>query len=185
MRRLAILVTAVSAFGCTNNPQRVAEQMPAPTPPSQHAPICARPTEKAAIEISALLSELQLITISCHTDEKYNALIPHLRPALAAKEQNLNSFFARAYGKRGQTEHDKYITELANVQSQLALKSGQRFCSVSSDMFDQVMPLSTVDELTTYAHSKPIQQVLAVDECSDALAPKPAPSGQRRQKASK
>jgi hypothetical protein len=40
-----------------------------------------------------------------------------LRPALATKEKNLDSFFTRAYGKRAKLEHDKYITELANLQS--------------------------------------------------------------------
>ena len=62
------------------------------------APICARPAEKAAIDVSALLSELQLITMTCRTQGKYNALIPRLRPALATKEKNLTAFFKRAYG---------------------------------------------------------------------------------------
>ena len=120
-------------------------QLPAPTPPPMHAPICARPAERAAVDVSALVSELQLITMTCGTRDKYNALIPRLRPALATKEKNLSAFFSRAYGKRGRTEHDKYITELANLQSQRALKSGDRFCSISTSMFDQVMPLSTVE----------------------------------------
>jgi hypothetical protein len=85
----------------------------------QHAPICVRPAEKAAIDVSALLSELQLITVTCQTKDKHNALIPRLPPALATKEKDLNSLFARAYGKRARAEHDKYITELANLQSQL------------------------------------------------------------------
>ena len=85
--------------------------------------------------------------MTCRSQSKYNALIPRLRPALATKEKNLTAFFKRAYGKRGQTGHDKYITELANMQSQQALKSGDRFCNMNSGMFDQVMPLSTVNEL--------------------------------------
>ena len=43
--------------------------------------------EKEAINVSALLSELQLITLTCHTNKEYNTLIPHLRPALATKEK--------------------------------------------------------------------------------------------------
>jgi len=173
MRRLAVLVLAASTLSCSNS-QNVAEQFvsPAPTPPTMRAPICARPAEKAAIDVSALLSELQLITMTCRTQGKYNALIPRLRPALATKEKNLTAFFKRAYGKRGQTEHDKYITELANLQSQFALKSGDRLCSINSSMFDQVMPLSTVTELATYAQGKPIQQALSVDECPTSPTPK-------------
>ena len=181
MRRLAALVFATSTLSCSN-PQTVAEraELPAPTPPPMHAPICARLAERTAVEVSALVSELQLITMTCGTRDKYNALIPHLRPALATKEKNLSAFFARAYGKRGRAEHDKYITELANLQSQRALKSGDRFCSINSGMFDQVMPLSTVEELATYAQSKPIQQALAVNECPAA----PTPRGKGRQTAS-
>ena len=149
------------------------------------APICARPAEKAAIDVSALLSELQLITMTCNTRDKYNALIPHLRPALATKEKNLSAFFKRAYGKRGQTEHDKYITELANLQSQLALKSGNRFCSINSDTFDQVKPLSTIQQLATYAQNKPVQQALAVDECTAAPTPRTTPRKEAQQTASR
>ena len=86
-------------------------------------------------------------------------------PGTCNERKNLSAFFTRAYGKRSRTEHDKYITELANLQSQRVLKSGDRFCSINTGMFDQVMPLSTVEQLATYAQSKPIQQALAVDEC--------------------
>jgi hypothetical protein len=183
MRRLAVLVIAASAVSCSNL-QRVAEQapLPAPTPPPLRAPICARPAEKEAIDVSALLSELQLITLTCHTNKEYNTLILHLRPALASKEKSLDSFFARAYGKRGQLKHDKYITELANLQSQFRLKSGVRFCSTNARMFDQLMPLSTVEELATYARRKPIQQALAVNECPTAATPKTTPRGKGQQR---
>jgi hypothetical protein len=119
--------------------------------------------------------------MTCHTRDQYNALIPRLRPALATKEKNLSAFFKRAYGRRGQTEHDKYITELANLQSQLALKSGDRFCSMNASMFDQVMPLSSVRQLAAYAQSKPVQQALVVSECPAS----PTPHGKGQQSASR
>jgi hypothetical protein len=186
MRRFAALVFVTSTLSCSNT-QNVAEQasLPAPTPPTMHAPICARPAEKAAVDVSALLSELQIVTLTCHTRNQYNALIPRLRPALATKEKNLSAFFRRAYGKQGQTEHDKYITELANLQSELALKSGDRFCSINASMFDQVRPLTTVAQLATYAQSKPVQQALVVQECAPAPAPKATPRRKGQQTASR
>ena len=186
MRRLAALVITASTLSCSNM-QNVAEQasLPAPEPPTMHAPICARPAEKAAVDVSALVSELQLVTLTCHTRDKYNALIPHLRPALATKEKNLTAFFKRAYGKQSQTEHDKYITELANLQSQLAVKSGDRFCSVNASIFDQVMPLSTVEQLAAYAQNKPVQQALAVNECAAAPTPKATQRKKGQQTASR
>src|SRR5271166_6054157 len=104
MRRLAVLVVAASASSCSP-PHKVAEQpfVPtAPMPPTLHAPICVRPAEEEAINVSALVSELQVITIACHTDSKYNAVILHLRPTLATNEKNLSSFFKRAYGRQAQ-----------------------------------------------------------------------------------
>ena len=186
MRRIAVLVIAAGTLSCS--PSEDSSQQfvqPTPMPPTMRAPICARPAEKDAVDVSALVSQLQLITMTCHTRDQYNALIPRLRPALATKEKNLSAFFKRAYGKQGQTEHDKYITELANLQSQLALKSGSRFCSANSGMFDKVMPLLTVGQLATYAQSKPIQQALAVDECAAAGAPKTVPRTKGQQRASR
>jgi hypothetical protein len=56
---------------------------------------------------------------------------------------------------------------------------------MNSSMFDQVMPLSTVPELAAYARSKPIQQALAVNECSAAPTQKATPRGKRQQTASR
>jgi hypothetical protein len=166
MRCRATFALTFGAFGCAAPTQDISDQAPAPFPPTLQAPICVRAREKAAIDASVLLSELQVITISCHSDDKYNTVVTHLRPALATKEEDLKAFFARAYGKRGQAEHDKYITELANLQSQLASRSGARFCSMNSSMMDQVMPLSTVEEMASYAETKRVQQALAVNECA-------------------
>jgi hypothetical protein len=186
MYRLAVLVIAASTLSCSPSDD-LSQQFvpPAPIPPTMRSPICVRPAEKDAVDVSALVSQLQLITMTCHTRTQYNALIPRLRPALATKEKNLNAFFKRAYGKQAQTEHDRYITELANLQSQQALRSGDRFCSMSSSIFDQVKPLSTVGQLATYAQSAPIQQALAVDECPAGSTPKATPRGRGRQTASR
>jgi hypothetical protein len=178
MRRLVVFVIASSALSCS--PNRVVEQAfvpPAPSPPPLRAPICAHPAEAVAIKGSAVVSQLQVITITCHVDNKYNAVILHLRPALATNERNLKSFFARAYGRRAQTERDSYITTLANLQSQLGLKSGDQFCRLYTGMFDEVMPLSTPEELSTYAERKPVQQALAVTACSAASASNAKPRG--------
>lgn len=186
MRRFGVLALAVTTLSCSTS-QDLSQQFmpPAPMPPTMRAPVCARPPEKTAIEASAVVSQLQLVTLKCHTRDKYNALIPRLRPALTTKEKNLTAFFKRAYGKRGQMEHDKYITELANLQSDLAVKSGDRFCSINGGIFDQVMPLSTVEELSIYAQDKLIQQALAVEECSTTVAPTTKARAKEQQRASR
>ena len=175
MRVPFVTVITAGLLSSIQLPQQAAAQggfvPPPPVPPAQHAPICARPAEKQAIDISALISELQVVTITCHAEDQYNALIPRLGAALASSERALEAFFTRAYGKRAQSMHDNYITELANSQSQLGLKSGDQFCRLNAGMFDEMKPLSSSDQLATYAASKPIQQALAVDECPATTSP--------------
>ena len=103
MRRLVALVVATCTLSCST-PQNVAEraQLPALTPPPMHAPICARPAESTAVDVSALVSELQLITMTCGTRDKYNALVQRLRPALATKEKNSQRLFYARLRKAGQ-----------------------------------------------------------------------------------
>jgi len=188
MRPFIVIVIAGSLLSCSKAPpqQAVASAPfvpPPPAPPSLQAPICARPGDKQALDVSALMSELQVVTVTCHTEDQYNALIPHLRPALSTNEKNLDAFFARAYGKRATAMHDQYITELANQQSQLGVKSGDQFCRLNAGLFNDVAPLSTPEQLAAYAQSKPLQESMAVDECPAAPPPKPAAThGKPKQK---
>ena len=184
MRRLAVIVIAASAVSCTN-PQNVAEQaqLPALDTATNACPHLRASSGEGRSSTSARWWKLSFSSSTTDPRHQGQKTMPSFRvcaSALATKEKDLSAFFARAYGKRGRAEHDKYITELANLQSQRVLKSGDRFCSISSSMFDQVMPLSTVEQLATYAQSKPVQQALAVDDCPAA----PTPRGKGRRTAS-
>jgi hypothetical protein len=181
MRVLLAVVLAIGLAGCKDKPQPAAEVAafvpPKPSTPTQMAPICARPPEKAAFDLSGLKSQLMVTAISCASEDKYNAFVTKFRPDLMTTEKTLTTFFSRAYGKRAQQEHDDYITQLANAQSQLGIKSGTAFCGMNLAMFNEVMALKGGSDLPTYAASKPIQQSLAVETCPDTPPPpaKPAP----------
>ena len=174
MRAPIALLLVAGLFGCAHEPPPAAPAAqaafvpPPPMPPQDRAPICARPQEKQAVAVSALMSQLQVISILCHTEDKYNTLVPRLRPALAINIKALNGFFSRAYGKSAEKRRDDYITELANMQSQLGLKSGDQFCALNAGVLDEVMALSDGDQLVVYASTKPIQQALAVSDCGTA-----------------
>lgn len=172
-------------FGCTKAPppapQAAAVIPPTPEPPGQNAPVCVRPPEKAAFEMSTLKSHLTVTAIQCHAEERYNEFVLKYRPDLAGGEKVLSSYFARAYGRRAQSQQDDYITQLANAQSQFAVRSGTLYCPQNIGMFDQVMTVKTGAELPAFAQSKPIQQAIAVQDCATAPPPaakaaaKPAP----------
>jgi len=165
--RFVALLLVIGLFGCKPPPvpQQAAFVPPPPTPPGQNAAACVRPPEKDAFDIANLKSQLTVIAISCRADDKYNAFVTKYRPALLSEETTLKGFFGRAYGKRGQSTQDNFITELANAQSQQGLRSGTSFCPLFIGMFDEVMALPSPAALPTYAQSKPIQQAMAVTEC--------------------
>ncbi len=177
MRVPVTLLLAAGLLGCSHvaappAPAPVAFAVPpTPEPPTQHAPMCARPPEKAAFDVAGLKSQLMVTALACQSEEKYNAFVVRYRSDLVGDEKSLSAFFGRAYGKRAQQEHDDYITQLANAQSQLGIKAGTDFCRQNAAMLDEVMTLKSGADLPAFAASKPIQQSLAVQECPDAPAP--------------
>lgn len=181
MRRSAVssIVVAIAAgglFGCTQPPPPApvvvaAPVPPTPEPPTQNAPMCAKPQEKAAFDVSALKSNLMVTAVTCKSEERYNAFIQQFQPYLASNDKTLGGYFNRAYGKRGQAQQDDYITSLANAQSQFGVKHGTLFCQQNLGMFDEVMAVKSGADLPTFAAAKPIQQALAVQECPATPAP--------------
>ncbi len=172
-RLLPILLLALLA-GCAKPPPKPAAQAafvpPAPSAPSLTAPICARPDEQAAFAATALKSQLMVTAINCHARTRYDAFITRYRPELAQDDLVLKAFFIRAYGAaRGQREYDRYITQLANDQSDLGVQSGVEFCHFNVGLFDQV--LGQQQSLADFAQGKPIQQALDVRLCA-ATPPK-------------
>jgi hypothetical protein len=177
MRVPVALLLAVGLVGCSPPkkpaPVPVAFVPPAPVPPTQQAPMCARPPEKVAFDVAGLKSQLMVTALSCDSQDKYNAFITRYRADLVGDEKSLNGFFARAYGRRAQQEHDDYITQLANAQSDLRIKSGTEFCHFSTPLLDEVLALQSSSDLPAFAANKPIQQSLALQECPATPAPAP------------
>jgi hypothetical protein len=129
---------------------------------------CARPADKSAFDVAGLKSQLMVTAITCEVTERYNAFILRYRPHLLAQEKVLNAYFSRSFGKRGQAEHDNYITSLANSQSENGLKAGTQFCSQNIAMFDEVMALHSAVELPDYAANKNPNQPITLVACATA-----------------
>ena len=179
MRFPAVTLFAVALFGCTQPPPPApvaAFVPPVPVAPTDRAAACVRPAEKAAFDVANLKSQLMVTALSCSGEEKYKRFVERFRPDLITEEKSLTSFFGRAYGRQGQKEHDDFITQLANSQSQLSIKYGQSFCSANAGLLDDVMTVKTGNDLPAYAESKPIQKALAVEDCPAGAAPPPAPT---------
>ena len=177
MRLPVISLLAIALFGCAEKPAPVpvaAFVPPLPVAPTDKAAACVRPPEKAAFDVANLKSQLIVTALSCGGEAKFNAFVTRFRPALVTEEKSLDTFFGRAYGRQGQKQHDDFVTQLANSQSQLSIRYGQSFCSANVGLLDDVMSVKTEGELPAYAASKPIQQALAVEDCPAVAAAAPA-----------
>jgi hypothetical protein len=123
------------------------------TPLAVAAP-CVSPGAHTTFDVAALKSQLMVTALSCDAREKYNAFVLRFRPELMAHEGALQGWFSRTYGSGGRRQHDNYITELANTQSQAGLRARGQFCQLNVALLDEVITLPTGSSLAGYAATK-------------------------------
>jgi hypothetical protein len=127
---------------------------------------CTRPAEHAALDVTALKTELMVMALTCQADDKYNSFVTRFRPDLMQTDKSLYAFFTRAYGRTAAKQRDDYVTQLANAQSRVGLKQGSLFCDHNMAAFDEVMALKNNTELTEFAAGKSYSaQPIAVADC--------------------
>ena len=75
---------------------------------------CLQPQERSLVEVAALRSQLMVLATGCRQDDRYNAFVRKYQADLMGNEKAVGDVFKRIYGKRGQQEHDRFTTDLAN-----------------------------------------------------------------------
>jgi hypothetical protein len=133
---------------------------------------CLSPTERSAVQVAALRSQLMVLATGCQEDSSYNAFIRKYQADLMSNERSLAEMFKHKYGRRGQQEHDRFTTELANAESTAGLKLGTDFCAHNGLIFREVMALQSPADLPTYAAGKNL--VPAAAEVCQEIAQTPA-----------
>jgi hypothetical protein len=133
--------------------------------PSIAAATCLKPYEGTAINIAGLKSQLMVTALSCDTRDRYNSFVLTFRPTLQREDSALNSYFVHHYGRSWRSEHDDYITQLANMQSEAGIREGTQFCQDNVGLFDQVLALKTATDLLEFANDKPMLQPIDHDVC--------------------
>ncbi len=108
---------------------------------------CVRPTERAAIDVEGLKSQLMVVALACDARDRYNAFVNRYKSELNSDEKQLGGYFSRSYGRTSQKQQDDYVTQLANSQSQAGTKRGTLFCEEHLPMFSEVMALRSDAEL--------------------------------------
>jgi hypothetical protein len=132
---------------------------------------CLSPPERSAVEVAALRSQLMVLATGCQEDNSYNAFIHKYQPDLLSNEHALDDIFKHKFGRRGQQEHDRFTTDLANAESTAGLKLGTDFCAHNGMIFREVMALQSAADLASYAAGKDLVPA-AADVCQ-VIAPAP------------
>jgi hypothetical protein len=134
---------------------------------------CATPIDRGAFDVAALKSELMLVALTCNMRDNYNQFIMQFRPDLVREERALNGWFSRAYGSHWRQQHDDYITNLANIESQAGLQRGTLFCQERSSMFPSVLALRTPAQLVSFAAHQHLPQPFVLESCAHRLSQPP------------
>jgi hypothetical protein len=158
------LVIALVALGVAAVPAARAERQ------------CASPADQSAFEVQALRSELMVLAMGCHDDDRYNAFMRRYQPDLMANEKMVDGYFKRTYGRSAQLEHDRFVTDLANAVSRQGTELGSDFCPRNGHVFSEVMALRSPAVLAQYAAGKDLVPH-NVDICT---APAPARAASRK-----
>jgi hypothetical protein len=136
------------------------------------AQTCARPADMAAFDVAGLKSRLMVTALACDVRDRYNDFVLRFQPELMQQERALQAYFSRSFGRRGQQEHDDYITSLANTQSEAGVQQGTAYCQKNVGLFDAVMALPQGAKLTSFAVDRDFDQPVTLVACE---APKAAP----------
>ena len=140
--------------------------------PALAASQCGMSPAREAFDVQGLKSELMVTALSCGEQDRYNAFVAKFKPGLNEEEEALRRYFETSYGRSAQREHDDYITQLANVQSERGLAAGTSFCQQRVAMFNEVLALDSKADLGGYAEAKDIVQPTTYETCA---APEPVP----------
>ncbi len=141
---------------------------------------CSSLSDQSAFEVQALRSELMVLATGCHDDERYNAFIRRYQTDLQGNERAIDAYFQHRYGRAGQTEHDRFVTDLANAISRQGSDLGGDFCPRNGMIFHEVLALPSQAELADFAAGKNL-----VPASVEICAPMKATAAPVRKAASK
>jgi hypothetical protein len=126
---------------------------------------------RSVLDVAALQSELMVLATTCHDGTAYNGFMRRYHTSLFDAEKSLAAYFAHAYGRGGQAAHDRFVTDLANDQSDVGLRQGTDFCPRNQALFSEVMSLRGASELPDYAAGKDLVPTALAPDCV-AAAPR-------------
>ncbi|MFC1673101.1 hypothetical protein ACFL12_03005 [Pseudomonadota bacterium] len=119
------------------------------------ANICAERSERAALDMRVLQSELMVAALTCGQRSEYNTFVSVFKPHLKQHGAKLQGFFAKAYGNGGSRQLNRMVTRLANQASSRTLSQPtSQFCAQAQSRFKMVLNASPT-QLAYIARTNP------------------------------
>jgi len=133
---------------------------------------CLQPTERTAIEVRALQSQLMVAALACNKTNDYNAFVTRYQRDLGEAYKAVTSHFKRVHGNvQGQKQLDIFITQLANAQSQDGIDQGSTFCQNVTPLFQQSLAQNTnMAQLASISMQSNVVVPYELDTCTGASA---------------
>ena len=141
---------------------------------------CQSAADSPAFDVAGLKTELMYIALACDARSEYNAFINRFKTEINVDERAVDTHFSRSYGRTGQKQHDDFITNLANSQSQGGIRQGSAYCGHNMQVFTEVMALRNNSELEEYAAGRAAPPPTLVHVCAGGAQVERASASMRR-----
>lgn len=132
---------------------------------SGNAMACMRPATTEALNIVGLRSTLMVSALACGQRSEYDSFMTRFHPYILRQQHAMDAYFRQHHGRAYHHYEDRYVTDLANVQSSAGVHQGTNFCASSRKLFNQVLSLETDSELTQFANQRPARQPIVTLAC--------------------
>lgn len=103
------------------------------------ATACATPKDLAALNARVLQTELMVAALTCGEKARYNAFVMSFKSVLGDHGHSLRALFTRVHGSGGKRKLNGFVTKLANDASQGSLSVPGGYCTMASDLFEEVL----------------------------------------------
>ena len=131
---------------------------------------CTSPTDETTFQLQGLKAELQVLTLSCKMDDRYNSFVRKFQSRLGQDERDFKDYFRRTFGGSAQREQDAYVTLLANAHAEVSIQQGSDYCQRTGMVFDELSAIPDETMLTSYVAGKDVVPVTA-EACPGRAAP--------------
>lgn len=143
------------------------------------AALCLDTSERQAMNMRALQSELMVAALTCGQQGEFNAFARKFEGELVTHGKMLRAVFQRNYGGQGEPRLNAFVTRLANEASQRSIADRAEFCPRAAELFNVVLntppsALPGLAERQSFSASQGTPECtseVASDAASDVKAP--------------